>query len=134
MVKRTKKLKAERNRLTAELQDILKDRSASNRQQRILERIAKIQYINNQLTKASRGTGYKSAPESWEHDQHLRKINDSIAPVKPLLCPKCKQPDRGNIMNGEPFCFTCRIPLSGAYSKPVEDWHKHSTFKPLEAV
>ena len=39
--------------------------------------------------------------ETRTHEEAEEIINDK------LICPICRGPDRGNIMNGEPYCFGC---------------------------
>jgi len=117
------------------LHEVMKDRNFPDRQQQTISLISQIREVNAQIVALSPKKRVMPEP-SWMEDKHLREINDSLTrrTVKPLVCPKCKTPDRGNVMNGEPFCFKCNLPLSEKYVKPLEDWRKHSTFKPLEAV
>lgn len=49
-------------------------------------------------------------------DPILRKIQrrlDSkvVGSTSSLVCPVCGEGDRGNIMNGKPWCFKCGVPL-----------------------
>jgi hypothetical protein len=53
-----------------------------------------------------------------EYDPHLREIQDKLLRkldvVKgedSLVCPKCGEGDKGNKMNGKPWCFKCNVPL-----------------------
>lgn len=43
-------------------------------------------------------------------DKFLRKLNVVKGEGK-LVCPKCGDSDKGNKMNGKPFCFKCKAPL-----------------------
>jgi hypothetical protein len=46
-------------------------------------------------------------PALREIEQKLiRKIHSSN-----LICPACGDKDKGNIMNGRPYCFKCNVPL-----------------------
>ena len=42
-----------------------------------------------------------------------QKYNSRFTPTNAskLVCPQCDGTDKGNVMNGEPFCFKCNIPL-----------------------
>ena len=42
-----------------------------------------------------------------------QKYNSRFTPsnASKLACPQCKGSDSGNVMNGEPYCFKCNMPL-----------------------
>jgi len=52
-----------------------------------------------------------------EYDPLLREIQDKllrkldVVKGDSLVCPKCGEPDKGNKMNGKPWCFKCNVPL-----------------------
>jgi len=54
-------------------------------------------------------------------DPVLHSINQKFLelhpPIVSMFCPKCGASDRGNRMNGKPWCFKCDHPLSSKKSK-----------------
>ena len=42
-----------------------------------------------------------------------KKYNERFPTINTskLVCPQCNGNDKGNVMNGKPYCFKCNIPL-----------------------
>ena len=55
-----------------------------------------------------------------QYDPELMRINSLLerklgSPVGGLRCPKCHEGDRGNKMNGKPWCFKCNVALESPF-------------------
>lgn len=48
-----------------------------------------------------------------------------------LVCPSCGDEDRGNIMNGKPWCFKCNSLLMP--KEKVAKWRKNPTIKKVKS-
>ena len=63
-----------------------------------------------------------------KYDPNLQSIEKRyLTKISPqtfrLVCPKCGDFDRANMMNGKPWCMRCNIPLVS--SDKVELWKKY---------
>jgi formylmethanofuran dehydrogenase subunit E len=55
-----------------------------------------------------------------QHDPELMRINSLLERKMPLSagglrCPKCHEGDRGNRMNGKPWCMACNVALESPF-------------------
>lgn len=70
----------------------------------------------------------------WMMDRSLRdaqrkfmdKVKLETGPQQ-LICPRCEEGDKGNRMNGKPWCFKCEKPL--IQKDRVEEWKKLPTIR-----
>lgn len=113
----------------------------------INERIADVgkSHLQRRLGVEHTVSGAKSRAEELRRkhmaNPNLREINqkflERFMPEAVLCCPKCGEPDHGNRMNGEPWCFKCNSPFSKAELKSSKvlkcKYPENLTFKPLEA-
>jgi hypothetical protein len=49
-----------------------------------------------------------------------RKLREKAAALSDLVCPACGDGDRGNRMNGKPYCFKCQVYL--VEKSKVKSW------------
>lgn len=59
-------------------------------------------------------------------DPHLREIEQKLLAKAPILsdlvCPACGEGNKGNRMNGKPWCMKCNVPLIP--KRKLEAWLK----------
>lgn len=141
-----RRLRKQKKRIRNELSAALKDRDNPNRTKTIHILVTRIRAVDQQISEMLHIKGNQQRREKWQEEDALVELNEKFARgiVKPLKCPKCGEPDRGNVVNGEPYCIKCMVPLESESSntkkpkkpryKPPEDWRKTATFKKVEGI
>jgi altronate dehydratase len=60
------------------------------------------------LSKELRTLEFRLDPALQEINRHFREQTKTTTS---LTCPDCGESDKGNKMNGKPWCFKCNVPL-----------------------